>query len=383
MNVLRLVGALLPCLAASVACAQASFTWLPAAPRPDGTTVDLQGAYGFSISDDGATVAGHSSRGLGLGAPYATVWRRGSDGAYSGQTLPRLPSPAPPLFPWWATDVSADGSRVAGARFTGGFAWDVGSGSYLPGVLQWSNPHVRDPGAGPFNTGLRAMSSDGRFGVNESYFERVNLDTGTLMSLPLPTGISNWDYLEGSMIARNGSVMAGYAEHEDAAGNHSYLWRWQDGAGTQALEVSFGNVLMPQQVLDDGSVLVPLADGMGGYQVGRWMPEGALVETGIHAPLFACSADGSLLAGGNEVWTQATGTVSLESFLGPGVLPSGYSFHVDAVSANGQYWIVNASDLTGAFDVSGIVTVPAPGSIGGVALGCLAFGRRHRRSNRA
>ena len=110
------------------------------------------------------------------------------------------------------------------------------------------------------------------------------------------------------------------------------------------------------------------------------MPDGMLVGTGIRASLFACSVDGSLLAGGNEVWTQATGTVSLESFLGPGVLPSGYSFHVDAVSANGQYWIVNARDVTNSFEVSGVVTVPAPGSIGCIALGCMACGSRRRRA---
>lgn len=359
---------------AQSALAQAGFHWLPAAPRPEGIAQDLVSARGFSVSEDGSTVAGYSAvHDWSLyGNQFGTVWSRNSAGDYTPTLLPPrsgLGSVAQRI-PRVTTDVSGDGQLVAEYE---GRVWDRSGGVYSPAI--GGNDHATWSSGGVLrDSHRRGMSGDGQYLARSRDTLRRSALAGGYVDVPPPPDLPpQWDFWSDVSISRDGRTLAGMGTTEIYSGYDEFVWRWREGHGTERLPLNVGQTAYG--ILADGSVIVALASGAG-----RWMPDGTLIETGI--PCFDVMADdGSLFASGNQLWTQSAGLTTLEAFLGPGVLPAGYLFRVDSVSANGAYLLVNGTDAATGNQVAGIVAVPAPGVFLPIAsVGCVAFCRRGIRS---
>lgn len=366
---------------ASSAHGQASFRSLSPAVRPDGYSLDLVSSRGFAVSDDGATIVGYSRdrhTGDSVGA-FGTTWSLGPGGAYAASLLPPVDGIGESWqrIPRVATDVSWDGGLVLTAPSNrvwsgapGHYSSDLGTNvhaSFLGG-LRWQDTHCR------------GMSASGEFVASGDWARRFSTATGAAEELPPPPDLTLWDYTENVSISRDGRSMTGMGTTEIYSGYDEFVWRWRDGVGTERLPLNVGG--FPRAILADGSVIVSLPNPAGGVQAGRWMLDGSLIETGI--PCYDVIADdGSLFASGNQLWTQPTGLTTLEAFLGPGVLPLGYSFRIDSVSANGTYLLLNGIDAATGNQVAGIVAVPAPGVLLPIAsVGCVAFCRRRLRAER-
>lgn len=365
---------------ASSAHGQANFRSLPPAVRPDGYFGNLISSRGFAVSDDGATIVGYSRdrhAGTSVGA-FGTVWSLGPTGDYAASLLPpRDGSLGEPWqrIPQVATDVSADGSLVL--TTSSNRVWSRGTGGQYSREFG-SNVHVISFGSGWYDTHCRGMSASGEFVASGDYARRFSTATGAAEELPPPPDLlTQWDYTENVSISRDGRSMTGMGTTEIYSGYDEFVWRWRDGVGTERLPLNVGE--RPRAILADGSVIVSLPNPAGGVQAGRWMLDGSLIETGI--PCFdVMSDDGGVFAAGGLVWTQATGVTTLDALAGPGVLPAGILFRVDAISTTGAFLLVNGVDPSTGYQVAGVLTIPAPGGMGLLSAVGLFAARRRRRS---
>lgn len=364
---------------ASSAHGQANFRSLSPAVRPDGYSLDLVSSRGFSVSDDGATIVGYSRdrhTGDSVGA-FGTMWSLGPAGDYTANLLPAVDGigEAWQRIPRVATDVSADGGLVLTAPSNR--VWNRGAGGPYSTTFG-TNVHASFLGGlGWQDTHCRGMSASGEFVASADWARRFSTTSGATEELPPPPDLTQWDYTENVSISRDGRLMTGMGTTEIYSGYDEFVWRWRDGVGTERLPLNVGE--RPRAILADGSVVVSLPNPAGGVQAGRWMLDGSLIETGI--PCFdVMSDDGAVFAAGGLVWTQATGVTTLEALAGPGVLPAGIAFRVDAISTTGAFLLVNGIDPTTGYEVAGVLSIPAPGGMGLLAAAGLFTARRRRRS---
>ena len=320
-----------------------------------GTLAGASDSFGFGISWDGSTVAGHSGG-------RAFRWTA----AAGMQALPAFGSLG---FGETAAGyaVSGDGTVVVGNSGSRAVRWNF-DGS------------VQDLGT----TG----AAGGRMALD------VNFD-GTQI-----VGYSGTD----SFIWRSGVGMQAVAPDSQARGisasglsvvGHLYSTSsafLRDGNGVvQSIAAGAG----AEDVSDDGSVVVGWANSGSGQRAFRWT---AIAGLGILPPLAdsvsayaeAVSGDGTIVVGGDNssaggrafVWSEATGTLNLYDYLVlRGVDMTGWSRLTAAlnVSANGRiitgYGVFNGS--TRAF-VADIGVIPGPGVIALIGVSGLRRSRRRR-----
>jgi probable HAF family extracellular repeat protein len=254
-----------------------------------------------------------------------------------------------------ATDVSADGSVVAGSANVGpdhreAFRWTLAEGMVGIGDL---------PG-GSFFSEASAVSPDGDTVVGNS----VSATAQESMRWTAADGMSTLGLLPGSPggfslgtardVADEGTIV-GYSV---AQGNNIRAYRWTSAEGMVSLgTLPGGSSSDAFAVTPDGSVIVGLSHSANGQEAFRWTAEGGMIGLGdlpggeFYSWAHGVSADGSVVVGFSRVepvpssvqenafrWTAATGMVSLGDIPGGAGTSQAYD-----VSADGSVVVGRAS----------------------------------------
>jgi probable HAF family extracellular repeat protein len=300
-----------------------------------------------------------------------------------GSGLLRLGVPPGGLVKSQATDVSDDGTIVAGVFWPGvepaAFRWDAANGIVglgdLPGGL--TSSYTYD------------VSADGTVIVGGSYSEkgreafRWSADSGMVGLGDLSGGEF---FSEAWGVSANGQVIVGNSASKSFSpiGNEPFYWTPEEGmvafaggaSGTAASVSADGQVIV-------GSTIDPqLPFSSEAY---RWTKAGGLVHLGdLPGDAFSSfatdvSADGSIVVGssttgpggtsGSEVfiWDEAHGMRNLRELLvaehGLGAALEGWQLmHADAISSDGTVIVGWGEDPLGE-PASWIVEIPEPSTL--------------------
>jgi uncharacterized membrane protein len=256
------------------------------------------------LSSDGSRACGHDAYAKGF------VW---SAGAYT--PVPSLPGETV-SFVW---DLSSDGSVAVGEAWDGSIhqaiRWTAAGGTVPLGTLQ------------PGQAGAaRGVSADGSVVVGWSGSKPYRWTAGGGMQ---PLGNPQFGYAYG--VSADGAIAVGTAQF----GLHSQAFRWTEATGLAALTTLPGYVSSGAAAISaDGSTIVGSTSPPGGdtREPFRWTEAGGMVV--LDNPPGCgrgganwVSGDGALIAGECSVddgesttripfvWTQETGTLTLQAFL--------------------------------------------------------------------
>jgi uncharacterized membrane protein len=288
-----------------------------------------------TITDVGAVtpyaVSGNGQRACGLMGDTAFKW------AESTGVLP-----LPPLAGHAACNAiaaSADGSFYAG--------YSSITTSHAPAAVRWSSFGPLDLGSlSPSSTYANDISADGSIVIGRSGELPFRWTQATgMQSLGLSGG---WTSATPTSISTTGAFITGFA----STASGPMLFRWT-ASGFETLTPLVGNAVSAAGISDDGQTIA----GRSGSGLYRWTQAGGLQNLGV-LPGYSTmtvtdmSADGSVIVGyaatgfpsfSNDsfIWTQATGLVTLSSYLtAQGVNLSGWSLQFAfGVSADGQTFV--------------------------------------------
>jgi probable HAF family extracellular repeat protein len=217
-----------------------------------------------------------------------------------------------------ASDVSADGSVVVGARqgqfsfILRGFRWTAASGLVDLPLFDAQVP-IND---------ARAISADGRWiGGNNAarayLWQDASLDTNLGWYGPPPT-VSAGATVHG--LSADGTVAVGDS-FTDQTGQHAFRWTREEG-GITSLGFLGGNVLsaLANDVSADGSVVVGHSNSPVGEQAFIWTAQDGMRGLGVlpgdtSSSAVAIAADGATVVGSSYglnrqrafIWTAAGG----------------------------------------------------------------------------
>jgi probable HAF family extracellular repeat protein len=324
-----------------------------------------------------------------------------------------------------ANAVSGDGSRVAASvdmfgahRWTSAGFTSIGS---LPGAYAMSADDISTDG--------QTIAGSAFIDVPEETARAIRWTAGGgLQDLgTLPGGVASF----GSGLSGDGSVITGASFDADF---NTSAFRWTSAGGMQPLgSVPGGTGSEGRRVSHDGSTIIGIAFTADGDRAFRWTSAGGmqrlptLLPTDGASSAFGVNGDGSVIAGfsGNSavIWTNGVaqdlgrlpGAESAIAYTlsNDGSLVGGYSFFSQGVRATlwsqalglvdlNTYLPTLGIDLTGwhlqyTRDISldgttivgegrfngemrgWVVTIPAPGTSGAIALAGVMAARRRRR----
>jgi hypothetical protein len=343
--------------------------------------IDLSLPIPEVLTRDGQAWAGSLTGNYGLG------------GRYRMGTVTTIDTP-PDYDTDFVTGISDDGEVVTGGMpYLGtysAFRWEAGVMQPLldPGD-DWSAP----------GTG-NSVSADGSVVVGAVFSGGSKLPVvwqgGVRTFLPLPVGATSGD---AESISADGRTIVGSSSGPD--GNHAVMWH--DGVVSILPDLP-GQVGWPGAfaVSDDGTTIVGAVDSASSYYFARWV-NGNLkllwnAPYGFATDLFDVSADGSLAIfydGRSLIWRDGLGTKTFEDYVErhyglsvDAIVPNHIEFVATNVSADGRYftaWIAdqnyNYRDVLVYLDPADFV-IPEPStlSLAGLAAVGLVLSRLRSRN---
>lgn len=292
--------------------------------------------------------------------------------------------------------VSSDGSVVVGggnsSAGTVGIRWTRSGGpEAIPGstdaMFAVSGDGLRSAGTGTlFTVGAPPIS------LGDAEISAMNHDGSRLTARTGPVHLwsqdQGWTALPGLTsaldITQDGNWVLGTAG--------SSIARWSAATGTQVLGPG-----RPANISEDGRIIAGDHNG----RVIRWREGVGIEDLGnfpntVSLETKGMSGDGSVIVGLANVrppgqntrpvpflWTAHTGLLDLRSYLNTlGIPTSGFSFlSIEEISLDGRtlvgFGFNPESQITGI--IAHVASLPAPSSVGPIALGLFMLGRRNRR----
>jgi len=277
--------------------------FFPIGQLPGGSSSQVRAA-----SADGSIAVGNAVDANGF--YQSVIWKRDS----GLSILPSLPNTSKsPVF-MSASDITPDGSIIAGRSFDG-------SSSSRQPVL-WYNGGTLAVGLGtlvPPNThhigNAGALSADGSvvYGWATSAKPDVSQEifrwtpSGGLVALGvLRPGLDNFAFLAGRGTSADGSVAIGYSEYVDTTGTNyvDTAFRYTLQGGMQSLgSLPGGTNSYACAISADGRVIAGVSESAQGIQLFTWTTNSGMIALGIpsgydsiDATLMGISADGGTIA---------------------------------------------------------------------------------------
>ncbi|MDV3349572.1 hypothetical protein QGP82_12780 [Leptothoe sp. LEGE 181152] len=259
-------------------------------------------SYALAISADGSVIVGasHSSTELNRASlPEAFRWTRAEGMVGLGQ-LPGNP------YGTVASDISADGSVIAGHSDNEAFRWTQATGLVGLGDLP----------DGSFRSRADAISADGSVIVGKGSseanyheaFRWTQAEGMRVLGSPVDLPIRGSFTSRAVAVSADGSVIVGFINpngHNPLGVSENQAFRWTQTGGMSLLSDPTDKALsMASDVSADGSVVVGKRTTAFETEIFRWTQAEGMVSLGEWPGSVKVSADGAIVLGGS--FTEST-----------------------------------------------------------------------------
>lgn len=295
--------------------------------------------------------------------------------------------------------ITPDGTKIGGTSMNGASGksevsiYDVFGGTWtLLGSLGSSSGDGASAGFAISSDGTTVV---GNGWVDEGHAHALRSQLGVMTDLGSAfSGHSS----RADAVSNDGSLIGGYQEYEDGYWGGTV---WLNGA-QMLMQTGLGDPLgMVHSISGDGKYAYGQGGYYGGYSAYRWSQVNGVEtldnpfagdEYGM-TPLSA-NSDGSIVLGYAEhqwdfwqprrgwIWTEATGTQSMESFaVNAGDYHGEMLTNPLGISANGEWIIGQGYDAEGINSINWAIhtPVPEPTTLAALSFGAAALIRRRRK----